>query len=112
VNDLTTSNNNLANISDGYHTFGELYEHRHALMRALTFAYPEIAWRAPVGEHLEGWFLVGMSLPTGQISYHLPEKYYGAFEHCYPVSQPTWDGHTPQQVVERLHAWVDSRWTG
>ena len=105
---MTTSNNNPANISDGYHTFGELYEHRHALFLALTAACgPGMSYRGEVGDHFPGWFLVGMNLPTGQISYHLPEEYYPLFGHC-KAEVPEWDGHTPAQVVERLHAWVRS----
>lgn len=102
-----TTSDNPADISDGYHTFGELYEHRHALMRALTAAHPRISYRGPVGDHFPGWFLVGMNLPTGQISYHLPEEYYPLFGHC-AADRPPFDGHTPGNVVHRLHAWVDN----
>jgi hypothetical protein len=31
-------------ISDGYHTFGELYDHRAALFIALMLSHPDISW--------------------------------------------------------------------
>jgi hypothetical protein len=91
-------------VSDGYHTFAELYAHRHALFAALTAAYPELSWRKPIGSHLDGWFLVGMSLPHGQVSYHLPQHYWHEFNHCLAAA-PDYDGHTSQDVIDRLGRW-------
>ena len=39
-------------VSDGYHTFNELYEHRHALFLALMKAYPQWSWYS--GKHHDG----------------------------------------------------------
>lgn len=65
-------------ISDGYHTFNELYEHRHALMLALMKAVPQHSWfsrRHHDGELCFGdgeWFIVGAELPdSGTVTYHL-----------------------------------------
>ena len=72
-------------ISDGYHTFGELYEHRIALWIALCKAHFRLymeygcgsyPWRAKMhsdGTELDGWFLLGLkdeeeekeAVPTG-----------------------------------------------
>jgi hypothetical protein len=63
------------NTSDGYHTFNELYEHRIALFIALVLCNPLISWRSKLhddGTSFEGWFIAGMHLPTGDITYHLP----------------------------------------
>src|SRR5689334_1578024 len=69
-------------ISDGYHTFDELYEHRHALFIALCsllddLGHPHI-WRSRVhadGSSFEGWFLMGIGREPGeQITYHLPDR--------------------------------------
>lgn len=32
-------------ISDGYHTFGDLYKQRTLLFCALCNAYPELSWK-------------------------------------------------------------------
>lgn len=102
-------------ISDGYHTFAELYEHRHSLVLALMRALPELCWfsrRHSDGELPFGssdWFLVGADLPTGAISYRLPiellplAQQTGAFELTVGL---TWDGHTANDVIQRLRAWA------
>jgi hypothetical protein len=61
-------------ISDGYHTFGELYQHRAALFIALMKLNPQISWYAQFhddGSVVPGFFLGGMNLPQGQVSYHI-----------------------------------------
>jgi hypothetical protein len=61
-------------ITDGYHTFGELYEHRSALLASIMREFPALSWMARQhhdGSAYPGWFIAGMQLPTGQISYHL-----------------------------------------
>jgi len=52
---------------------------------------------------LDGWFIAGIYTSEGkQISYYLPidkwdTPHSGVFEKA-----PEWDGHTPEDVVERL----------
>lgn len=100
-------------ISDGYHTFGELYEHRIALFLTLCswmynsdYCEYEI-WRSKKhhdGSTYDGWFIAGIGTKKGeQISYHLPMKYWDmmAVHHTYRKA-PEWDGHTPADVVKRL----------
>jgi hypothetical protein len=97
-------------ISDGYHTFSELYRHRAALFILLTRMVPEWSWRArrheDGGAMYEGMFLAGMHLPTGDISYHMPIKYWPLMEHVHATLElaPAWDGHTSDDVLERLLA--------
>jgi hypothetical protein len=103
-------------LSDGYHTFAELYNHRHALCLALMRAMPNhswFSWRHEDGERCFGgdeWFIIGIDLPGGQtITYHLPAELYvlaqntGASELQY--GRP-WDGHTATQVLIRLKYWA------
>jgi hypothetical protein len=114
-------------ISDGYHTFGELYEHRIALYIALckmkarqNAAYndrrewieeadekPPLVWKTKVHSDdsvWDGWFLLGVNHEKGkQITYHLPMA---KWEECAFASEikkaPEWDGHTSADVLERL----------
>ena len=103
-------------LSDGYHTFAELYEHRHALCLALMRAMPQhwwFSWRHADGELCFGgsdWFIVGAELPGGDsVTYHLPAE-------LYPVAVATgaselregrpWDGHNAADVVTRLKKWA------
>ena len=99
--------------SDGYHTFEELYEHRHALFLALIKAAPDgcftRSWKHNDGEPCFGgdeWFIVSGQLPgSPQISYHLPRCLWdaAAAAGATEVEQSgPWDGHTAVDVVNRL----------
>jgi hypothetical protein len=98
-------------VSDGYHTFDELYEHRHALFLALMACLPQLAWLSSKhhdDSEMEGWFIAGLELPTGDVSYHLPNRLMGAaMQTGAKVLErgKEWDGHTSTDVILRLHAW-------
>jgi hypothetical protein len=97
-------------ISDGYHTFAELYEHRHALFVALCAHWPTwkgAVWRAQHhsdGTMFPGWFIAGIGREPGkQITYHLPDQLWGKLDFAETfLRAPEWDGHTPADVVRRL----------
>lgn len=106
-------------ISDGYHTFGELYEHRNrifiqlcAIHDTLASEYGEpdyVAWKTKVhsdGSVWEGSFLLGIGKEKGkQITYHLPMSYWNELFWAKELDKaPEWDGHTSVDVLERLKA--------
>lgn len=98
-------NKDMSNVSDGYHTFGELYEHRHALFIALLKCYPAISWKTVLdseGQRLDGWFIAGMDTKYGQITYHLPMRYWDIAGVKVIYKNKNYDGHTSADVVERL----------
>ena len=111
--EIKLSNIDTNLVSDGYHTFGELYEHRIALFIALckmihySNKYEFPVWKSKShsdGSKIEGWFIMGIGFHKGdQITYHLSIK---DWEKCWFAkeyeSAPTWDGHTSQDVLERL----------
>lgn len=96
-------------VSDGYHTFDELYEHRHALYIALMQSNKDVSWYSNVhsdGTVMDNWLLAGMDLPTGQISYHIPARMVDRLEGIKRLQiAPAWDGHTSEDVVDRLIDW-------
>jgi len=100
-------------ISDGYHTFGELYEHRIVLWIALCRAYNELVnhvtykvWKTRKHSDntaIDGWFLLGITAVEGkQITYHLPEKYWNECDFDVLDKAPEFDGHTSKDVLERI----------
>lgn len=104
-------------ISDGYHTMAELYEHRHALWIALTRLWSRVALVEPVvtercwrskkhsdGSSFDGWFLLGIGTTPGkQMTYHLPNILWDECSHAETLEQaPFFDGHTSVDVLERL----------
>lgn len=107
---------NTNEISDGYHTFGELYEHRIQLFITLCKliahsnygAYQENpVWKSKKhsnGTSFEGWFILGIDGTKGkQITYHLPVSKWDecSFADELPFA-PEWDGHTSVDVLQRL----------
>lgn len=119
-------------ISDGWHSFKELYEFRKMYNAALfnewaNYKYlagkmidselqlvPEIgkynvhkSWKHHDGEWCFGeekkWFIVVAQLPTGQISNHYKAKDWDLFK--IPETEKAlfpFDDHTPQDVLNRL----------
>ena len=109
---------NVEEVSDGYHTFKELYEFRKVYNAVL---FNEWAKNNKViadnnydvhkskkhfnGEECfgGGWFIVVAVLPTGQISNHYEMKDWDLFN--IPETEKAkyeFDGHTSQDVIERL----------
>ena len=95
-------------MSDGYHTFDELYLHRAALFLALMKCNASMAWFSKLhedGTMFPGMFIAGIKLPTGDVTYHLMSNLWAHAIHtgaCELTTGPKWDGHTPNDVVNRL----------
>ena len=92
--------------SDGYHTFNELYHHRAVLFSVVVRNYPELCWKSKkhhTGNMYDGMFIVGINTPDGQASYHYDiEPYWDMFKCKELEFAPEWDGHTPDQAIERI----------
>jgi hypothetical protein len=104
--------NEIGQTYDGYHNFDELYDHRCHLMVALMLAYSKLAWRADKnedGSKWPGWFTAGINLPTGQITFHLPERMWSMLDgkniQTHEVS-PAWKGHSVSDIANRLLKWI------
>lgn len=107
----------VGKMSDGYHTFDQLYEHRIELYIALCkmIAQKKNPFKNPLwlslkhsdGTEIKDWFILGIGKQKGQqITYHLPEKYLGKLA-SNPMIEildqaPEFDGHTSADVLERL----------
>jgi hypothetical protein len=98
----------VGEVSDGYHTFNELYEHRAALFIALMSVLPDRAWVSRLHQDetmFPGFFIAGFNTPEGDITYHLAEDLWqvALCTGCTILQNaPHWDGHTPEQCIGRL----------
>ena len=100
------------NISDGYHTFNELYAFRKAYNVALFNEWSKQG-KYEVHKsvrHFEGdvcfggeWFIVVAILPSGQISnhYHMDDWYLFNVE-ILDKAKYEFDGHNGNDVINRL----------
>lgn len=103
----------MDDVSDGHHTFGELYDHRRALTAVLAAGAASMgdSWRSkkhhpdddPMFEG--GYFIVGVKLPTGTITYHYKLSHWNDFGRVPELEHaPKWDGAGPAETVARLLA--------
>lgn len=99
---------NLGEISDGYHTFNELYHHRAVLFSVICNKHSQIAWKSlhhhEGGEPMyDGMFIVGINTSSGQATYHYNiDPYWDMFDVPELDNAPKWDGHTPAEAIERI----------
>lgn len=103
-----------AQLTDGFHTMEELYDHRRALTAALFAERADISWRSkahhpddsPMFEG--GYFVVGIDLPFGAtITYHYKLSHWDDFAGVPELPHaPKWDGATPADTVTRLLDWA------
>ena len=108
------------NVSDGYHTFEELYYYRLCYNAALVNTLVSLKDTLPNSfkdikvckskKHFGGepcygggWFIVMISTPWGQISNHYKLEHWNMFD-C-PVTKESWkwDGHNMKDAMERLN---------
>ena len=96
------------NISDGYHTFDELYYHRCVLFSIICNQNDIVAWKSKkhhTGDMYEGMFIVGVETPYGQVTYHYDLKYWDMFKVQELEFAPEWDGSSPNDCIERMRIW-------
>lgn len=98
-------------LSDGYHTFAELYEFRKLYNAALFNEWSRMkVWQVHKSKkHFDGedcfgggWFIVMATLPGGQISNHYELKDWDLFKCEERPFADKWDGHTSADVLRRL----------
>lgn len=97
----------IGQISDGYHTFNELYFHRMILFSIICEQNIEKAWRSKLhddGTMYTNHFIVGLDTPEGQYSYHYHIKHWNNFSGVKELDMaPKWDGHKPEDI-NRLYS--------
>ena len=94
--------------SDGYHTFDELYEHRHTLFLLVCTKYA--GWKSKLhddGTMFDGWFIAGVDTREGAATYHLPMSWWNSYRVRELQKAPPWDGHTPAETLNRLLSLLD-----
>lgn len=87
-------------ISDGYHTFNELYEHRNLLFLNLCLSDRKNSFWKP---DYPGHFCLYWESPKGQMSYHLGNELLPLIEGKIDRDDShTWDLHKSKDVIRRL----------
>ena len=90
-------------LSDGYHTYNQLYHQRAMLFATIVNQNSDKAWKTHKHEDGEpcfggGWFLVTIDTPQGAYGYHYEDKYRDLFR-CKELEKAKhWDGYTEEDV--------------
>lgn len=95
----------IQSVSDGYHTFEELYFHRCVLFASLVNQNPDKSWKSKLhedGTMYPGYFIAGIKTPAGDYSYHYPLEHWDLFECRELKFAPRWDFHQPKDVTRLL----------
>jgi hypothetical protein len=98
----------IGDLSDGYHTFNQLYHQRAVLFATIVNQNRKRSWKS--WKHSDGnycfdsngeWFIVGIDTPAGSYTYHYSKEYWDMFKCQELECGKEWDGHTDKDV-ERL----------
>lgn len=109
----------ISKVSDGSHTFNELYDHRCVLFCILIKflsesdnpdTYGVDAWFSKLhedGTMFDGYIIAGITTELGSCTYHLKADPYGKLlSSSFMIKElpnaPKWDGHTSDDVLDRL----------
>lgn len=111
VNSLLVPKSGIGDVTDGYHTFNDLYHHRTMLFRVICGVFPKLAWKTlkhEDGSMYPNMFLVGISTPKGDATYHCDlDPYWNLFDVVELPRGPKFDGHTPEMALKRLQSLID-----
>lgn len=97
----------IDDLSDGFHTFRQLYYQRMVLFATIVKQNRDKAWKSLRHEDGElcfggGWFIVGIDTPEGSYTYHYEDNYYSLFD-CEELERSKhWDGHAEKDVTRLL----------
>ena len=99
----------MGDLSDGYHTFNQLYHQRAVLFATIVNQNKDKSWKS--FKHSDGkycfdsngeWFIVGIDTPEGSYTYHYEKKYWNMFNCQELECSKEWDGHTEEDVTRLL----------
>lgn len=111
--DVAARDGRMGKVSDGYHTFDELYYHRGVLFAVICNLYPELSWKSKQHhDHknnpmYDGMFIVGIDTPEGPATYHYDlDPFWNIFNIKEIEEAPEWDGHTPGEAIRRIRTFI------
>lgn len=89
-------------ITDGYHSFKELYQHRCILFSVICNSNKELSWKSKKhadGSMFKDYFIVGINTKEGSFTYHYHIDEWDRFKVKELDNAPEWDGHTSQDIT-------------
>ena len=71
-------NDKIQEVTDGYHSFDELYYHRMILFSLICNQNKDKSWKSKLHYDktmFDNYFIVGIETPEGQYTYHYHMQY-------------------------------------
>lgn len=96
---------NKGQISDGLHSFNELYHHRMILFSVICNNNKQIAWKSwkhHDGTMYDDYFIVGVTTKEGDYTYHYHKDDWDRFNVKEIPLAPEWDGHKLEDITRLL----------
>jgi len=96
-------------ISDGEHTFEELYDQMEVMFCSLCNLYPHISWKTtnpydPKEEMPKDMFIAGIYTPMGQATYHIHQKLWDVLHVSELPREPEHDNMSEEDAVFRIYS--------
>jgi len=95
----------IQKMSDGYHTFEELYHHRMVLFSVICNTYKDKAWKSwkhDDGTMYDDYFIVGIDTEEVKNTYHYHKDNWDMFNVKELEYAPEYDGHKPSDITRLL----------
>ncbi len=97
-------------ISDGHHTFEDLYKNRLILFCTLCNINPDISWKSK--KHFDeendpmfkGDFIAGINTPEGVATYHFKLEFWDLFQIPEIEKAPKYDNYDNATVLKRIYS--------
>lgn len=92
----------VGKLSDGSHTFNELYYHRMMLFAVICNTYKDHAWKSKLhddGTMYDDYFIAGITTPEGDYTYHYHIDHWDIYDVKELEKAPKWDGHMPSHIL-------------
>ena len=105
IEELEQQGKPVEKISDGYHTFEELYYHRMVLFSVICNQNRDRAWKSKLhhdGTMFDNFFIVGIDTLEGQYTYHYDLKFWDAYDVKELEKAPEYDGHKPEDITRLI----------
>ena len=103
-------NISVKQISDGHHTFEDLYKNRLILFCVLCNSNPNISWKSK--KHFDeendpmfnGDFIAGINTPEGIATYHFKLEFWNLFQIPEIEKAPSYDNYDNATVLKRIYS--------
>ena len=109
-NEKMNGNISVKQISDGHHTFDDLYKNRLILFCTLCNTNPTISWKSR--KHFDeekdpmfnGDFIAGINTPEGIATYHFKLEFWDLFQIPEIENAPKYDHYDNATVLKRIYS--------